>query len=452
MANTVQLLENRLTALDLDPQADPQQKIDVLNDLAWALRHVEAQRALALSQTAYELAQGTGYPRGQLYSLRNLAALDTYVFPSHDRALSFANQALALLDTCPDAVIHAHLLECLAIIQINLGDYATAQADLIQALKLSREAGDRQTESMLLNDLGNLTYYAGDIQRGLEFFQQSLHIAQVDGDLEMQAIMLNNIGDALNQLERYEEAFPYLERSLALNHQIGTRKILANTLDSLSTVYVAQREYEQAISYLLQACELAQEFNDQARQAEYLRNTARVYQHRQAVDTALDFAHRALRCAEAAKNKLQMFTCHQLLAELYEARREPEPALSHFKLFHAVKEEVFNAQSDQKLKALRVIHETETARQQAEIYRLKNIELQEALDKVKQLSGLLPICSNCKKIRDDDGYWHDVAAYIHDHSEADFTHSICPSCYEKLYPESFKKRTGQLPSSPARDT
>ncbi|MGB6068791.1 MAG: PAS domain-containing protein [Desulfomonilaceae bacterium] len=62
-------------------------------------------------------------------------------------------------------------------------------------------------------------------------------------------------------------------------------------------------------------------------------------------------------------------------------------------------------------------------------------ELQEALAKVKALSGLLPICSSCKKIRDDKGYWTQVEVYIRNHSEADFSHSICPDCAAKLYPE-----------------
>ena len=80
----------------------------------------------------------------------------------------------------------------------------------------------------------------------------------------------------------------------------------------------------------------------------------------------------------------------------------------------------------------------EPARREAEIYRLRNIELEEALAQVKQLSGLLPICANCKKVRDDEGYWHDVAVYIHKHSEADFSHGICPDCLQELYPEFYR--------------
>ena len=62
-------------------------------------------------------------------------------------------------------------------------------------------------------------------------------------------------------------------------------------------------------------------------------------------------------------------------------------------------------------------------------------QLQEALANVKQLGGLLPICASCKKIRNDHGYWEQIEAYIRDHSEAEFTHSICPDCAKKLYPE-----------------
>ncbi len=64
----------------------------------------------------------------------------------------------------------------------------------------------------------------------------------------------------------------------------------------------------------------------------------------------------------------------------------------------------------------------------------RNINLQRALMQVNQLKGMLPICASCKKIRDDEGYWHQVEVFIKEHSDAEFTHSICPECREKLYP------------------
>jgi hypothetical protein len=74
-----------------------------------------------------------------------------------------------------------------------------------------------------------------------------------------------------------------------------------------------------------------------------------------------------------------------------------------------------------------------TKRKEMEADREKVLE--DALEKIKVLRGIIPICASCKKIRDDKGYWNQIENYIKDHSEADFSHSICPDCAKKLYPE-----------------
>jgi hypothetical protein len=78
-------------------------------------------------------------------------------------------------------------------------------------------------------------------------------------------------------------------------------------------------------------------------------------------------------------------------------------------------------------------------------------ELQAALSKVKQLSGLLPICASCKKIRDDQGYWNQIEEYIRNHSEADFSHGLCPSCIERLYPDFIAEKSKQAGGSKEPD-
>jgi sigma-B regulation protein RsbU (phosphoserine phosphatase) len=75
-----------------------------------------------------------------------------------------------------------------------------------------------------------------------------------------------------------------------------------------------------------------------------------------------------------------------------------------------------------------------------------NAQLESALMQVKKLSGLLPICSACKNIRDDKGYWHRVEEYIREHSEATFTHGFCPDCMEKLYPEIYESMKDRGPA------
>jgi len=65
----------------------------------------------------------------------------------------------------------------------------------------------------------------------------------------------------------------------------------------------------------------------------------------------------------------------------------------------------------------------------------QNEKLQKSLDEIKTLQGIIPICASCKMIRDDEGFWKQVEVYITEHSDAQFSHGICPGCAKKLYPD-----------------
>ena len=87
------------------------------------------------------------------------------------------------------------------------------------------------------------------------------------------------------------------------------------------------------------------------------------------------------------------------------------------------------------LGSVHVARDISEQRKAAEIREKLIRQLETSLTKVRLLSGFIPICAACKKIRDDQGYWQQVEEYIRDHSEAEFSHSICPACAKKLYPE-----------------
>ena len=90
-----------------------------------------------------------------------------------------------------------------------------------------------------------------------------------------------------------------------------------------------------------------------------------------------------------------------------------------------------------------------SARHRAEVERDHLIgELQKALAQVKQLSGLLPICASCKKIRDDQGDWRQIEGYIQSHSDAHFSHGLCPQCARKLYPDLYEPAPGGAEGGP----
>jgi hypothetical protein len=82
------------------------------------------------------------------------------------------------------------------------------------------------------------------------------------------------------------------------------------------------------------------------------------------------------------------------------------------------------------------VYEDITPRKEAEAARDHLIShLTEALANIKTLRGLVPICAGCKKIRDDSGFWNQLETYIQAHSEAQFSHGLCPDCVQRLYPD-----------------
>lgn len=82
-----------------------------------------------------------------------------------------------------------------------------------------------------------------------------------------------------------------------------------------------------------------------------------------------------------------------------------------------------------------IVHDISVRRRVEQEKEILIEELQGAIKEIKTLRGILPICAHCKKIRDDSGYWNQIESYINQHSEASFSHGICPSCIEKLYPD-----------------
>ena len=135
--------------------------------------------------------------------------------------------------------------------------------------------------------------------------------------------------------------------------------------------------------------------------------------------------------------------------------KKPFDAVEAIQLAHALTEKWWlHQQSRRKTEELesRVaertadLAKTNAALQAESIERARLIqELQKALANVKSLSGLLPICAGCKKIRDDNNYWHQVESYVQKHSEATFTHGLCPDCIKKYYPELDEADLGDSP-------
>ncbi len=380
MDNKIQPLENQLAALENDPQADPRQKIDVMNELAWEERERDFQRCLALSQTAYRLAQNREppYQVGLAYSLRSLGWLN-FRQANYDLALTQSFEALALFEALQIIAGQSGILQTIGLVYRNLGYYPESLDYLFKALAAAQAAGDKSSHANALNNLGILYRETGDNPQAFNHYRQALQLYQELDDKFGQAMLFNNLAMEHLTVEDYPTAMAEAGRSLRLAQEVGYSDLESDVLDTLGQACLGLGDYPQALTYLQQSLKMDIQLGDKFAQVERLLSIGRVYSRQQRGDEARAVLRQALELAETIDAKSVLFEIHQALAELYKQQGDFEQALAHYEQFHRFEKEVFSEEAGHKLKSLQVIHQTETARKEAEINRLRNVELEEQI-------------------------------------------------------------------------
>jgi tetratricopeptide (TPR) repeat protein len=433
----------------LEKATDQRTRIDLLQEIAWLLHLSDQEKGRHYADLAYELSSSGEFEQkpylpGLLGSLRCLVALNNDA-GNYDLALSQSLRALELLEEIPDEKTEIGLikLDVLGVASWTyrcLGDYVVSAEYAMKGLKLAQAIGERRHETGALNILSVIYAESNDLIAALEVGQKVVQYCREGGSVQGESIALNNLAMTYLDLGNGEQALEVCKESLRLAQENGIEAVALTALSTMGEIYLGTKDLGKAEEYLLQALRLAREKKAGSDELQCLLNLGKVYQYQHNDQAALSTFQSALALSRRSKDCRGEFQCHQFLSETHERQGDLAKALHHYKQYHLGKEQVFNETADHKLKNLRISHEVETLKKESEIHRLKNVELQAALEQVKQLSGLLPICANCKKIRDDKGYWQDVAVYVRDHSEAEFSHGICPDCMAELYPEFVNKR------------
>ncbi|MCX7003139.1 MAG: tetratricopeptide repeat-containing sensor histidine kinase, partial [bacterium] len=236
-------------------------------------------------------------------------------------------------------------------------------------------SNNRESEANCLNNIAQVFVETNDFASAREHLKQSLTLHQALGDKPGEAIALGNIGGVYHRARDYPMALTYLLESLAISRALTDEHTTANTLCDIGSVHLALEDCASAIAAYQQSLDLARALHARRREAEALLGigTAQVYSG--ALDEALATLDEALACATQLGAKDVLYKTHARLAQVHEAQGRMAEALHHQRVFHDIKEEVFNAKSDETLRKLQAIHGVENARREAEIYRLKNVEL-----------------------------------------------------------------------------
>jgi diguanylate cyclase (GGDEF)-like protein len=389
-------------ALELEAQLnsakDQRARIDVLNELAWTIHLNNQEKAQGLAEQAYELASSGEFEKepytfGLAGSLRCLASLNNDA-GNYDTALKQSLRALEILEDNQGGKpeINIMILDVLGVISWtyrSFGDYGTAVEYALKALKAAQAKGDRQHESGMLNILSVIYAESNDLNEALEIGQKVLQTCRELGHVRGESIALNNLALTYLELGDGSKALEACQESLRLAQEHGIDAVAVTALSTIGEVYLGIKEFAKAEEYLLQALALSRQHHKGPDEFQCLLNLGKVYQFQQNDEAALAAFQSALSLSHTSNDHLGESQSHHLLSEVYEKRREFEAALQHFKQFHELKETIFNENTAKRLAGLRVIHQVETSKRDAEINYLKTVELKKKIEEQKDAQETL---------------------------------------------------------------
>ena len=453
-----------------------------LNADAKALSETDPAQSLAKAQEAQKAARAAGDVRGEAEAL-NFIAYGYRQQSLLDLARQAALESVRMFVQAQDQFGEAQGYNTLGLIEADAGRFPEALEYHLKALAIRQATGDKEGLAYSYNNLGNAYRNMGAYEQALEFHQQGLALKVELGNRPSEAYSHHNIGLVYFAMKDYPRALEAYRRGLAIREALDDPRAIAVSLNGIGSVEAltnpsaALRTYERALA-------LRRQTGDQRGEMATDINLGDVYRRMGDLTRATECFQRALALSTQIDAPLMRSNALKGLAEVEAARGDYRAAYEHQIQHQAARDEMFSLENAARLQRLQVAHEAKQKEaeiatlqeqrraQDAELSRVRTMrtalgviaglvavslallygrlrlkqqsearfraqaeQLQAAMDREHTLKGLLPICASCKKIRDDNGYWTQVERYVAEHSAAEFTHSICPTCFDGLYPE-----------------
>lgn len=453
-----------------------------LNAQARSLSETDPDRSLAVARQAQAAAREAKDVRGEAeahnyiaYGYRNQSLLDL--------ALQSAEESLRLYVEARDPWGESQAYNTLGLIEADAGRFAEALEYHLEALEIREREGDHEGLSYSFNNLGNAYRNLGDHAKALEYHEQGLALKIELGNKASEAYSHHNIGLVYFAMGDNANALAAYRRGLAIREELSDPRAIGVSLNAIGQVeartdlVAALRTYDRALA-------LRRGTGDQRGEMATEMNLGDVYRSMNDLPRATAAFNRALALGDRIDAPLMRSNALRALAEVEAARGNYEAAYERQIQHQEARDKMFNQENAERLQRLQVAHEADRQQRQirqleqegalrdAELSQVRTTRtalaiiaalvlvslallygrsrfkqrsearlraqaeaLAEALERLQTLRGLLPICAWCKNVRDDGGYWTQVEAYVSNHSAAEFTHCICPSCVEKLYPD-----------------
>ncbi len=423
------------------------EKVDIYNKLI-TYYSIPIGKRIEYGEQALELATKLVYLDGKALALNSLGVEYDFL-GDHEQAMDYYLKSLAILETTGSKTINI-VLNNLGTLHADLELYEKSLEYYEQSLKYITES-DSSSMANYYNNVAIIYGSLGDRNAEFEYFNKASDYYTSLDNKEGMAMIFNNIADSNNRFGNYKIALENGLRSKELYDEIGDIEGQVYALMTIGESYSLMRSYSKALQNFesanakakgLGSLELEGYIYELLYQTYYEKGDYKEAFDHQSHYSVINDSLFGLESINAINRMLVSFETEKKAKEIQILKKEAEVQLTQrntlivglIGILLITLILYLNNRSRNFLNKTLTKQNSEIQTKNDELSQL-NDQLKTALDEVKSLSGMLPICSNCKKIRDDKGYWNQVEIYIKDHSEAHFSHGICPDCIEDLYPE-----------------
>jgi len=295
-----------------------EEKISMLNRLAYLYRLNEPDKTLGYAGEALQIAESIDNLRGVYVSLSNLGLGHRYK-GNYYEAMVFQQKALDAarkLQSDPDIVQEYNRI---GIIYKNLGLYNDALEYFLKAITILEKIGDTNDGDIanLYNNLGNVYRKRGDLELALEFFFKTLKINKDLGDKEGYAYILNNIGNIYADLEIYDQALDYHKQSLEAKKDLGNKYGISTSMKNIGDIYLNIEKPEKALEYYRQFQTLSSEINDKNGIASSMTDIGRAFIALKNYTMAEEYLFSALKIKNDIGDKIGIIDSYISLSNFY---------------------------------------------------------------------------------------------------------------------------------------
>ena len=365
----------------------------------------EPGKALEICNKAYLNALKSGDEKAELGSLYLMGVCNELI-SNYPEAMKYLTESIKLSTMLGDKKKIADSLNTIGIIHDNLGNYSNALKTYFKALKMYEEIKEISSKAIILSNIGLVYTNIRDYTNAIKFYSDANGLAESLKDTESLLVTYINIGLTHRLLGDYDKAKEHLLKGLNLAKKANDKLRGSLALTELGDVEASLGNNKQAYTYYNEALDIKYELNDKKGIALVLTFIGVLQLNDGDIESAKHNIMLGLGISEEIGVTKSIYELHELLSQVYEKEENPEMAFYHFKISHVKQLEYLSEESEVKTKNLAIQNEVENAQREAEIQRLRNVELAKALEEVNMLNR------NLKDLNEEKNEFMGVA--VHD--------------------------------------